>query len=99
MGERIRRLLSTVNTFYHFTILLALRFSKLKVPVQTGGSVSWRAAETGTALEIHMTQEQRHFRCFGVTSGAHRCIYSKIPVCRLLHRSKTCSLITIINKH
>lgn len=91
-GKNTKTLLITVNIFHHF---INLEIFEVKFPVRIG---SWREAGMGTALVIHIL-DQGYFKCFDVTSGVPRSIYCTIPVCKLLYRSRTCRLITVINKH
>jgi len=89
IGATMQRFLGMVDTFYCFGS------PQIQLPIQTGWlselEGSWNEDRSG---DSHVTGggTLQVFWC-------NRCIYYKIPMCKLLHRSRTCRLITIINKH
>lgn len=92
--KNTKTLLSTVNIFHHF---INPEILETELPLSVGWLSELERSWNGAVLVIHVL-DQGYFKCFDIISEVHRFIYCTIPVCKLLHRSRTCRLIIVINK-
>lgn len=92
--KNTKTLLSTVNIFHHF---INPEILETELPLSVGWLSELERSWNGAVLVIHVL-DQGYFKCFDIISEVHRFIYCTTPVCKLLHRSRTCRLIIVINK-